>query len=59
MTELNDQPAYLRLDEGTAPGPGDLVGLGISRPRTTLDKWRVIEVVSDDDRVIDMVHAFF
>jgi len=59
VTELNDQHAYLRLDEETALVPGDLVCLGISHPCTTLDKWRVIPVVSDDGRVIDAVHAFF
>jgi D-serine dehydratase len=67
VTELNDQHAYLRFDEGlrlgggtgTGLAPGDLVSLGISHPCTTLDKWRVIPVVSDDDHVIDMVHAFF
>jgi len=59
VTELNDQHAYLRLAEGTALGPGDLVCLGISHPCTTLDKWRVIPVVSDDGRVTDIVHAFF
>ena len=59
VTELNDQHAYLRLDEGTALAPGDLVCLGISHPCTTLDKWRVIPVVSDDGRVTDIVHAFF
>ena len=59
VTELNDQHAYLRLDAGTALGPGDLVCLGISHPCTTLDKWRVIPVVSDDGHVIDTVHAFF
>ncbi len=59
VTELNDQHAYLRLDERTALAPGDLVGLGISHPCTTLDKWRVIPVVGDDGMVTDMVHAFF
>jgi D-serine dehydratase len=59
VTELNDQHAYLRLDETTALAPGDLVCLGISHPCTTLDKWRVIPVVSDDGRVTDTVHAFF
>ena len=43
----------------TALAPGDLVCLGISHPCTTLDKWRVIPVVSDDGRVTDTVHAFF
>jgi D-serine dehydratase len=59
VTELNDQHAYLRLDEETALAPGDLVCLGISHPCTTLDKWRVIPVVSEDGHVIDTVHAFF
>ena len=59
VTELNDQHAYLRLDETTALAPGDLVCLGISHPCTTLDKWRVIPVVSDDGQVTDTVHAFF
>ena len=59
VTELNDQHAYLRLTSGTALTPGDLVSLGISHPCTTLDKWRIIPVVDDGDRVIDAVHAFF
>ncbi len=59
VTELNDQHAYLSMHEGAVLAPGDLVGLGISHPCTTLDKWRVIPVVDDDDHVTDMVHAFF
>ena len=59
LTELNDQHAYLRLDQGAVLAPGDLVSLGISHPCTTFDKWRVIPVVDDADRVTDMVHAFF
>ena len=59
ITELNDQHAYLRLDAEADLRPGDLVGLGISHPCTTLDKWRVLVVLNDDDLVIDIVHAFF
>jgi D-serine deaminase-like pyridoxal phosphate-dependent protein len=59
LTELNDQHAYLRLNPGTELAPGDLVCLGISHPCTTFDKWRVIPVVNDNDRVTDMVHLFF
>ena len=59
VTELNDQHAYLRLDEVAALGPGNLVGLGISHPCTTLDKWRVLVVLNDDDTVIELVHCFF
>ncbi len=59
MTDLNDQHAYLHLPEDAALAPGDVVGLGISHPCTTLDKWRVLMVLDDDDRVIDAVHSFF
>jgi D-serine dehydratase len=59
ITELNDQHAYLRLDAEAELRPGDLVALGISHPCTTLDKWRVLVVLNDDDLVIDLVHAFF
>jgi len=59
VTGLNDQHAYLRLDPDTPLAPGDLVCLGISHPCTTLDKWRVIPVLDDQDRVIDVVHTFF
>ena len=59
VTELYDQHAYLRLDADAALGPGDVVGLGISHPCTTLDKWRALVVLDDDDLVIDVVHCFF
>jgi D-serine deaminase-like pyridoxal phosphate-dependent protein len=59
VTELNDQHAFLRVDPGAALEPGDLVAVGISHPCTTLDKWRVLVVVSDDGAVTDAVHAFF
>ena len=59
VTDLNDQHAYLHLPEDAVLAPGDVVGLGISHPCTTLDKWRVLMVLNDDDRVIDAVHSFF
>ena len=59
VSELNDQHAYLRLDPGTALAPGDLVVLGISHPCTTLDKWRLIPVLDEQDRITDVVHTFF
>ena len=59
VTGLNDQHAYLQLDPGTALAPGDLVCLGISHPCTTLDKWRLITVLDDEDNVIDTMHTFF
>jgi D-serine deaminase-like pyridoxal phosphate-dependent protein len=59
ITELNDQHAYLRLDPDTALAPGDLVALGISHPCTTLDKWRLIPVLDEEDRITDVIHTFF
>jgi D-serine deaminase-like pyridoxal phosphate-dependent protein len=59
ITALDDQHAYLRLDEDASLAPGDRVCLGISHPCTTLDKWRVIPVVDDTGHITDVVHAFF
>ncbi|MBT0768309.1 amino acid deaminase [Kineosporia sp. J2-2] len=59
VTALNDQHGFLRVPAGSALGPGDLVHVGISHPCTTLDKWRVIAVVDEDEQVVDLVHTFF
>jgi D-serine deaminase-like pyridoxal phosphate-dependent protein len=52
VTELNDQHAFVSLGGATLE-PGDVVGLGISHPCTTLDKWRVAAVTRGDD-VVDL-----
>jgi len=59
VTRLDDQHAYMSVPSDARVEPGDLVCLGISHPCTTLDKWRAIPVVDDEDRVIDVVHTFF
>jgi D-serine deaminase-like pyridoxal phosphate-dependent protein len=59
VRSVDDQHAYLRLPADSALAPGDLVGMGISHPCTTFDKWRVIAVVDDDYHVIDAIHTFF
>ena len=62
ITGLNDQHAYLRwdaADEGRAPAVGDRVGLGISHPCTTFDKWHWMPLVDDDYRVTDAVVMHF
>ena len=53
---INDQHAYLR---DAAVEVGELVRLGISHPCTAFDKWRVIPVVDDDDRVVDLLRTYF
>ena len=62
ITGLNDQHAYLRwdaADEPAAPVVGDRVGLGISHPCTTFDKWQWMPVVEDDYRVSDAITLHF
>jgi D-serine dehydratase len=62
VTALNDQHAYLRWDESDeaqAPVVGDRVGLGISHPCTTFDKWHWMPVVENDYRVSDAVAIYF
>jgi len=55
---LNDQHAHL-VCEGAPPAVGDRVGLGISHPCTTFDKWRWMAVVDDDYRVVDAIVTWF
>jgi D-serine deaminase-like pyridoxal phosphate-dependent protein len=59
VTRLDDQHAYLSLPAETSLSPGDLVCLGISHPCTTFDKWRLIPLVDDDYRVIDVIRTYF
>lgn len=62
ITGLNDQHAYLRWDasdEPTAPKVGDRIGLGISHPCTTFDKWHWMPVVENDYRISDAVTMHF
>jgi D-serine dehydratase len=62
ITGLNDQHAYLRwdaVDAAQAPAVGDRVGLGISHPCTTFDKWHWMPMVDDDYGVVDAVVTHF
>ena len=62
ITSLNDQHAYLRwdsADEAWAPVVGERVGLGISHPCTTFDKWPWMPVVDDAYQVVDAILTRF
>ena len=59
VDHLNDQHGYLVFEEEQEISVGDLIGLGISHPCTTFDKWRLIPVVDDEYRVVDLFHTFF
>jgi len=57
--KVDDQHAYLDVDPACDVAVGDQVGLGISHPCTTFDKWRVIWVVDDAYDVVDAVTTRF
>ncbi|MGE2717997.1 alanine racemase [Mycolicibacterium litorale] len=60
VTRLNDQHAYLSLGAAdTGVGVGDWLRFGISHPCTTFDKWPLIPVLDDDNRVVDLIRTFF
>jgi D-serine dehydratase len=62
VVALNDQHAHLRwdaADAGAAPVVGERVGLGISHPCTTFDKWHWMPVVDDSYRVVDAITTHF
>ena len=56
---LNDQHAFIDVEEETPLAVGDLVGLGISHPCTTFDKWRAIPIVEGDYRVVSVARTLF
>ncbi|MCX5579678.1 amino acid deaminase [Kaistia terrae] len=56
---LNDQHAYMRFPEGADLRIGDIIGLGISHPCTTFDKWDVLYGVDDDYNVVTAYKTFF
>jgi D-serine deaminase-like pyridoxal phosphate-dependent protein len=59
VVQINDQHAYLDIDPSDPLAVGDLVGVGISHPCTTFDKWRSIPIVDDDYRVIEIATTLF
>lgn len=59
IDHLNDQHGYLHFSEDQEVSVGDVIGLGISHPCTTLDKWRVFALVDDNYDVVDFIHTFF
>jgi D-serine deaminase-like pyridoxal phosphate-dependent protein len=61
VTKLNDQHAYLSLGPGDrkAVEVGDWLRFGISHPCTTFDKWQMIPVLDENDRVVDLIRTFF
>ena len=58
VTKLNDQHAFLTFSGDVEVG--DWVGLGVSHPCTTFDKWPLLPVVGPDgETVVDLIRTYF
>lgn len=56
---MNDQHGYVRVPGDVDVQIGDYVGIGISHPCTTFDKWPLILEVDDHYAVIGGLRTFF
>jgi D-serine deaminase-like pyridoxal phosphate-dependent protein len=59
VARLNDQHAFCRVEAGNEPAVGDLLEFGISHPCTAFDKWPLVPVLDDDDRLTGVVTTVF
>ncbi|MZF86923.1 amino acid deaminase [Streptomyces sp. SID5643] len=59
VTALSDQHAWLATTPEADLAVGDWVGLGLSHPCTSFDKWQLIPVAEADGTVVDYVRTFF
>ncbi|ALO10751.1 D-serine deaminase [Streptomyces venezuelae] len=59
VTGLSDQHAWLRTEPGADVEVGDWVGMGLSHPCTSFDKWQLIPLVEADGTVVDYIRTFF
>ncbi|GGP51336.1 MULTISPECIES: amino acid deaminase [Streptomyces] len=59
VTALSDQHAWLRTSPDVHLEVGDWVGLGLSHPCTSFDKWPLIPLVEADGTVTDYVRTYF
>ena len=59
IVAVNDQHAHLVIEPDSRLRVGDRVGLGITHPCTTFDRWGLIWLADDADRVTGAVHTEF
>jgi D-serine deaminase-like pyridoxal phosphate-dependent protein len=59
VTGLSDQHTWVSTAEGTELEVGDWVGMGLSHPCTSFDKWQLIPLVEADGTVTDLIRTFF
>ncbi|MFD7813625.1 amino acid deaminase [Streptomyces sp. NPDC059785] len=59
VTGLSDQHAWLATTPEADLRVGDWVGLGLSHPCTSFDKWQLIPLVEADGTVVEYIRTFF
>ncbi|MGP4002699.1 amino acid deaminase [Streptomyces sp. 8N706] len=59
VSGLSDQHAWVKVAEGVELEVGDWVGMGLSHPCTSFDKWQLIPLVAEDGTVTDFIRTFF
>ncbi|MGW7052565.1 amino acid deaminase [Streptomyces sp. NPDC054887] len=59
VTGLSDQHAWVRTEPEARLEVGDWLGLGLSHPCTSFDKWQLIPLVEADGTVTDYIRTFF
>ncbi|MFI5633941.1 alanine racemase [Streptomyces sp. NPDC051664] len=59
VTGLSDQHTWVRTEAGAELEVGDWVGMGLSHPCTSFDKWQLIPLVEADGTVTDYIRTFF
>ncbi|MEU9863944.1 alanine racemase [Streptomyces sp. NPDC047971] len=59
VTGLSDQHAWVRTERGAELEVGDWLGMGLSHPCTSFDKWQLIPLVEADGTVVDYIRTFF
>ncbi|WP_328861609.1 amino acid deaminase [Streptomyces sp. NBC_00306] len=59
VSGLSDQHGWVRTGPEAELEVGDWVGLGLSHPCTSFDKWQLIPLVEADGTVTDYIRTFF
>ncbi|MEU9332383.1 amino acid deaminase [Streptomyces sp. NPDC048290] len=59
VTGLSDQHGWLATAPDADLEVGDWLGLGLSHPCTSFDKWQLIPVAEADGTVVDYIRTFF
>ncbi|MFE6483148.1 amino acid deaminase [Streptomyces sp. NPDC057757] len=59
VTGLSDQHGWLTTTPEADVRVGDWLGMGLSHPCTSFDKWQLIPLVEADGTVVDYIRTFF